>query len=157
VKGPKPKPAAERFAKYVDKSSGCWLWTAAKCGGQGVGGYGLFYVNRSRRKVYAHRFAWELAYGAVPNELHVCHHCDTPLCVRPDHLFLGTSIDNSNDMVSKGRSAIGTRNAQSKLNEDDVRYIRASGENQYKLATMFGVCQPTVSDIIRRKLWSALP
>jgi len=84
------------FWQHVDKTDTCWLWR-----GRRTQRYGQLMV--AGRAVLVHRFAWELANGRAPEDLYVCHHCDTPLCVRIDHLFLGTAADNSRDMVNKGR------------------------------------------------------
>ena len=84
----------------------CWLWTANR----NSVGYGMIapgYGGRS--SILAHRASWELANGPVPAGLFVCHHCDTPLCVNPAHLFLGTDQENKDDMVRKGRSPKGER------------------------------------------------
>jgi hypothetical protein len=96
---------AGRFWAKVSKSDTCWNWTAAT-----VRGYGVFQLG-TRRLVRAHRLAWEMAYGPIPDALLVCHHCDNPLCVKtePDeqwpegHLFLGTHSDNMVDSAQKGR------------------------------------------------------
>jgi len=99
VSGPKPRPVAERFWEKVDKTDGCWLWTASRT----TSGYGQFCpVGNVPRK--AHRIAWELTYGPVPEGAHVLHRCDTPLCVRPDHLFLGDAAANVDDMWTKSRA-----------------------------------------------------
>ena len=92
---------AERFAaKYMPVTeSGCWLWLGPH---MSQGGYGCFRFDGKNH--YAHRAAWELAYGSIPSGLHVCHRCDVPLCVNPAHLFLGTPGDNVRDCRTKGRT-----------------------------------------------------
>jgi hypothetical protein len=93
----------QRFWKFVEKSDGCWLWTGQRT----PEGYGRFVVGRTPKKKGlnkgAHRFSWELHHGAIPEGLVVCHHCDNPSCIRPDHLFVGTVSDNTQDMLRKGR------------------------------------------------------
>jgi len=88
-----------RFEAKIDKTGECWTWTAH----QNSTGYGRFYDTARGRLVLAHRLSWELHRGPVPKGLCVCHHCDNRLCVRPDHLFLGTYSDNMKDMMRKGR------------------------------------------------------
>ncbi len=89
----------QSFWSKVDLSSGeCWIWT----GTRGPQGYGRIRVG-GRRSTGAHRFAWEIVRGPVPDGLFVCHRCDNPPCVRPDHLFLGTASDNAWDCARKGR------------------------------------------------------
>ena len=93
-----------RFWEKVDKSGECWLWR----GSISVKslGYGVFHVG-NHSTVIAHRYSWELANGPIPKddgEWCVCHHCDNPKCVRPEHLFLGRDQDNHDDMVRKGRA-----------------------------------------------------
>lgn len=100
----KTRPVADRFWEKVERSpdpDGCWVWTAATT----RIGYGVFAVSRKRKNVRAHRFAWELTHGPIPDGLCVCHACDNPPCVRPDHLWLGTSEDNTADRHRKGRTA----------------------------------------------------
>lgn len=88
-----------RFNKFVrEDPNGCWIWI----GGKTSDGYGKFYLNGIKRR--AHRVAWVIRNGQIPEGLNVLHNCDNPSCVNPDHLFLGTQIDNIIDMVSKGRN-----------------------------------------------------
>jgi hypothetical protein len=110
------KTTAERFWLKVDQNGPvpshcpelgpCWLWLASKY----TNGYGQFTMGPPWRPHIADRIAWELTYGPIPEGLNVCHRCDTPACVRPDHLFLATQAGNLADMASKGRSTIGDRN-----------------------------------------------
>lgn len=87
----------ERFWNKVNKTEACWEWTAAI----DPGGYGAFKVDG--KKVNSHRFSWNLHFGSLPEGMLVCHTCDNRLCVRPDHLFLGSHQENHDDMVNKGR------------------------------------------------------
>jgi hypothetical protein len=90
-----------RFWRHVEKDGGCWLWTGTK----NNAGYGQ--AHWSGRHVLAHRASWEMHNGPAPAGMHICHRCDVRLCVRPDHLFLGTPDDNVQDMIAKGRMSTG--------------------------------------------------
>ena len=145
----------DRFWKRVQKTDDCWNWT-----GSLSNGYGHLRVNSAR--VSTHRFSWELHYGPIPKGIFVCHHCDNPDCVRPDHLFLGTSADNSADMVKKGRAAHhwsgckGEQHGNAKLTEDQVRSIRTEyqqGASQREIAARYGISHPNVGYIVRRVAW----
>lgn len=96
------RTAAEtRFWSKVALTESCWLWTGATT----PFGHGTIWLGSSGEgRGYAHRVSWELAHGPIPVDVCVLHHCDTPACVRPEHLFLGTQADNMRDMASKGRS-----------------------------------------------------
>jgi hypothetical protein len=96
------RPIADRFwEKVPDRPDvGCWLWTAAT----GPKGYGVFQLGRGEGTTGAHRLAYELAYGKIPDGMFACHRCDVPACVRPSHLFLGTNADNAADMGAKSRA-----------------------------------------------------
>lgn len=145
------KPLAERFWSKVDKGNGCWLWL----GSLRSTGYGQ--INAGQHGVAplkAHRVAYELTYGPIPDGLFVCHHCDNRRCVRPDHLFLGTPSENTADAGRKGRMG------RSRLTEATVQAIRAAyaqGEAQSSLAKRYGVHQSTISKMVRGKNWKHLP
>jgi len=89
----------ERFWAKVVKDNDCWGWTAKL----DKDGYGRFSPNGGNSQMPAHRFSWEIHFGPIPDNLFVCHHCDTPACTNPDHLFLGTAQENMEDKVRKGR------------------------------------------------------
>lgn len=91
---------ADRFWPKVDKSGECWLWTGAR----DERGYGRIGTGGKHGTALAHRVAWELTAGALSSGAVVCHRCDVPACVRPDHLFLGSQQENLADMRNKGRA-----------------------------------------------------
>lgn len=133
------------FEAKVDRTGGpdaCHVWTGA------VSRYGYGRVRRKGVTVLAHRFAWELAFGPIPDGLLVCHHCDNPPCVNPRHLFLGTVKDNAEDCVGKGRSCTGERHPRHKLTPQLVSAIKrdhsAGGVTHRELAARYGVSQPSV-------------
>lgn len=142
------------FSRIRKTATGCWEWT----GSYGQFGYGR--MNVGSTTFSAHRLAWELLHGPIPTGLSVCHRCDNRGCIRPAHLFLGTTADNLRDMVQKGRSNLGERNGRAKLLAAEIREIRtryAAGHcPQHRLAAEFHVNQITISDIVRRKSWRHL-
>jgi hypothetical protein len=141
---------AERFARNIQcDPSGCWLWV----GTLDRLGYGRFGMNG--KQPGAHRIAWLLHHGEIPSGLGVCHRCDIPRCVNPDHLFLGTQKDNLRDCSRKGRTPLGEKQGRSKLKTDEVLEIRdlASALPQRQIAVLYGVSQSTISDIISRRKW----
>ena len=95
-------PVAFFWSKVEKSDAGCWEWRGSLM----KNGYASF-VHDSPRKVLAHRYSWMLHNGPIPAGLLICHHCDNRRCVRPDHLFLGTTLDNMRDMIAKGRSGSG--------------------------------------------------
>ena len=139
----------------VDQGTGCWNWTGTIAGR----GYGQLTVNGEQ--VYAHRFAYQWFTGEDPNDFHVCHRCDNPSCVNPDHLFLGTRKDNMQDASAKGRmrngGRQGTANAAARITEDDVKAIRSAVGLQKEIAERFGVSRMIVSKIKTRRTWSHIP
>lgn len=146
-------PVAPRFWKQVQKENDCWLWTGARSGTYG-------HMRVSGKWDLVHRISWKLHNGDVPFGMWVLHRCDIRLCVRPDHLFLGTAQDNNDDMRAKGRSVscVGEKNAQAKLTAQQVLSIRARGntEPQNKIAQEFGVSRVAIGMITKRKRWKHL-
>lgn len=131
--------------------TGCWLWQ----GHLTRSGYAQFLISRAKRMA-AHRAAYVLFIGDIPEGMFVLHQCDTKACVNPFHLFLGTHADNMADMVQKGRSLRGERNPSAKLTARDVDSIRellAAGSAFTEAAATFGVSSDTVSKIGKGLLW----
>jgi len=153
-------PLEIRFWRFVDKTEdACWLWTGAKTHfGHGIINGG----GKNGRTLRVHRVSWELHFGAIPPDLCVCHHCDVPACVRPDHLFLGTRQHNNADCARKGRydrvnRPKGMRHWGAMLSDDQVREIRqiyAGGLATYQnLALKYNVSYQQAWRIIQRKAW----
>lgn len=159
------KTIAERFWSKVDKSGECWLWTACL----NETGYGMVYFEGRARR--AHRVSWVLTYGAVPAGACVLHRCDTPACVNPAHLWLGTLAENTADMLAKGRASTGAlhamrkrktqargeRQGHAKLTTDQVVAIRADTRLMRLIAADYGVCLSVICEIRQRKSWSHVP
>ena len=129
---------ADFWAK-VNKTEGCWLWTA---GVFKSGGYGQFGFDR--HPVRAHVFSWELVHGKVPDGQCVLHTCDTPRCVNPDHLFLGTRTENNEDKCRKGRQR-GPAPKLTPAQYPELLELRCQGLSQYALSRHFGVDQAQIS------------
>lgn len=157
----KKKPDEERFWSKVRKAeAGCWNWTK----GSGSSGYANLKLSNGK-SMSVHRYSWELHNGPIPDNLWVLHKCDNRVCVRPDHLFLGTPQDNALDMVAKGRNlpAVlasrqrpGVLNAKAKLDDDKVREIRdlrSSGMVYREIASRFGVSLETCMAVVKGKTW----
>jgi len=137
-----------RFWSKVDKSNPdrCWLWTSTKAGR----GYGSFRIGQ--RQVYAHRLSYEMTYGPIPEGMYVCHSCDTPPCVRPDHLFIGTPQENYHDARRKGRVI-----SSSRLTTDDILEIRrlaAYGLKHVEIARRFNIKRAHAWGIVTGRSWS---
>lgn len=167
----------ERFWRKVDKNGptpdpvlygdigACWVWTA----GFFNDGYGAYKWNGQNRRT--HRFSWMLRHGHVRDGLWVLHRCDNPACVRVDHLWLGTSEENTADRHTKGRSASGDKNGSRTrpdrvrrgekngcaiLTEDLVREIRrlvGTGLTRKEAGERLGIKAPTVYAVAARRLW----
>jgi hypothetical protein len=148
-----------RLFNHIDfgNNKDCWNWAGSITENNR---YGLFRLNGSQTK--AHRFCYELWVGEIPDGMCVCHKCDNPKCVNPDHLFLGTQFDNMVDRTDKNRGykPIGEKNLFSKLKEKEVLEIRRLYKtrrvSQRYLAKMFLVTASCVENIVSRKSWSYL-
>lgn len=144
---------ADRFWSKVDPSGRCWEWTAYRK----PNGYGAFML-RKGVFVGAHTVSFALVHGPIPAGMSICHKCDNPPCVNPDHLFLGTQRDNAFDMFAKGRATRtrGTDRANARLTEDAVRAIREPAARYgliRALAREHGVSETTVRKIRLGKKW----
>lgn len=132
-----------------EPNSGCWIWEGATS----HSGYGRISVAGEAQN--AHRISY-FCFSEDPGELHVLHKCDIRLCVNPDHLFVGTHLDNMRDRDMKGRRAktAGSLNPRAILSERDVLAIRSSRDTQELLASRFGVARSTINAIKTRKIWA---
>ena len=131
----------KRFWSFVSKSNKCWEWSGGICST----GRGIFWLNNSTPK--AHRVSWVLHYGVIPGKLCVLHKCDNGKCVRPDHLFLGTLKDNTQDMIKKGRHVGNTKIDTSLANKIRKEYVFRKVTQRF-LAKKYGVTQVTIHHII---------
>lgn len=135
----------------------CWNWTGSCI----KSGYGQIWVNGKMPLVT--RVSWEMHRGPIPDGLFVCHKCDNPKCFNPDHLFLGTAKDNSDDKHKKGRAnnpakaRFGEQHGMSKLTLDAVREIRSRTSKPIHLAEKFGVSERCIEDVLIRKTWKHVP
>jgi hypothetical protein len=136
-------PLTERFWSKVEKSDGCWSWQGA------IGYYGYGVIRRQYKIVLAHRVAYELTYGDA-GDLDVLHRCDNPLCVRPDHLFLGTHADNMHDMAHKGRH----KHREHRLSPAERRALclryTEGGITHVQLAAEYDIAIQSVARLIRK-------
>jgi hypothetical protein len=155
------KPVIERTLEKVVRIpfSGCWIFMGAlNEAGYGIVGTGARGAPNDR----AHRITYRHFCGEIPTDKIVCHICDVPSCCNPEHLFLGTFKDNTQDMIRKKRNSppprnphvVGSVHPGSKLTEAQVLVIRglyARGETQLAIANMYGVARQTISKIVNRK------
>lgn len=147
-----------RFFEKINKTETCWIWIGCKdpkgYGRIGTGG-------RAGKDVFAHRLSYVFHKGEIPQGMLVCHKCDNPACVNPDHLFIGTQFDNMRDCVRKGRlkpfRPIGELAHNTKLSWKDVKEIRASPQRGWgyriPLAKKYGVSTQIISRIIKNETW----
>lgn len=155
---PRPRISIEaRFWAKVQKGelNECWLWLGSK----DSGGYGLIGNTDTKRLMKTNRLSWIIHFGEIPKGMKVCHHCDTPACVNPSHLFLGTQADNVRDMVKKGRGqrhgkggVYGDKNPLAKFTQEDfdkVLELRAKGLSTRQIAIIVGMSASHVGYVIK--------
>lgn len=167
-----------RFWSKVDKRPGlgpngdCWLWTGGKRGSRVSAKSNTFYGgfrSEDGKVVLAHRVAYALAHGPIPDSVDILHKCDTPACVRDEHLFEGNQLENMRDCWKKGRGFIpktnhrrvrGEQSGAAKLTEMDVIAIRAAHQlangawgTRRALALQFNVSEQNIGSIISRETW----
>jgi hypothetical protein len=152
------KPIAERFkGKYEVVESGCWEWQAHVT----RYGYGLLKNDQDDgpRMVFAHRASWQIHHGKIPFGLFVLHKCDNRKCVNPNHLFLGTKKDNSDDRDRKKRQACGAKNGNAKYTEADILRIydmRDAGMSNTEIARAISGSRITVWEVVTGRKWRYL-
>lgn len=152
-------PLAERLQnKYqIDPATQCWNWKGSLRRGYG-------YLKSGKTKLSAHRSSWEIHFGKVPSGQWVLHKCDNPKCVNPDHLFLGTALDNNLDMMRKGRAKLrnsgtlrpGEENPGAKLTVAAVHHINRKEMRPTDYAKLYGVSVGNVCSVQAGRAWSHL-
>jgi hypothetical protein len=139
------------YSKFlVHPVTRCWIWTDCRISN----GYAGIWVSGKSHK--AHRLSWELHIGPIPESLHVLHKCDNRLCVRPEHLYIGTNDDNIADKVARGRERYlrGADLPCAKITEDDVKEIRSiKGKTLQQIGDIYGLELSTIGKIRSRRLW----
>ncbi len=133
-------------SRYSVNDHGCWIWNGKYTAHRR---YGAFFLNG--RLEQSHRASWMMFKGEIPKGVCVLHQCDVPSCVNPDHLFLGTSKDNTQDMMKKGR-----HNGNYKLTPSQAIEIRNSDEDSRVLAQRYGISRLHVYDIKAKRYWKSL-
>lgn len=146
----------QRLLSNYKETNPCWEWT----GSINTGGYGQ--ININGRPERCHRLSWMIFKGEIPAGMCVLHKCDNRKCFNPNHLFLGTKQQNTNDMIRKGRKVdvprCGNNSAHRILSEKDVLFIRNlynKDKNQSKIARMFGVSPSAIHLIVKNKNWKS--
>lgn len=142
----------EKLALLLRRSAkgegGCLIWQGC-CSGNGYPAVGY-----QGRQWGAHRLVWALTRGVIPDaEIHICHTCDNPKCINPEHLFAGTCRENMKDKVSKGRQAYGVRNGRAKLSESQVQEIIRDDRPKRVIAREYGVSDTMIRYIKSGKSW----
>lgn len=148
----KPQPILERLMSKIRYTESCWIWEGTK-----YKGYGCIQIKGKHCR--PHRLLFEHFKGEIPKGMSLCHFCDNPSCVNPDHLWIGTTQDNSNDMIKKGRSLKGTKNHKCIIDDDKALYIRFLCDNGYSVLSIskyFDISRGAIYAIKYRKNWKHL-
>lgn len=156
VNGRRRLTAADAFERnYIpEPMSGCWLWI----GHANPQGYGVAFSRMLRpRSRLAHRLAWELFRGGISEGMCICHRCDNPSCVNPEHLFEGTRRDNAADRARKGRSSKGEGRYNARLTPEKVLAVRSDEGSDTAVAQRHGITRGHVWKIKQRRLWGHVP
>ncbi len=162
-----PKKYAIKFFNSIKKEitifspfvkTPCWVWNKRR----NAFGYGVFSysINGKSFQILCHRYSWFIKNGEIFNNLFVLHRCDNPPCVNPEHLFLGTRLENSRDAKEKNRIVCGEKSWQSKITKNDVVNIFKLRKNKvhvFKISEKYGINASTVHKILSRKLWAHVP
>lgn len=149
----------DRFIEKVNKTEGCWEWTAATY----RGGYGHFraFTDGKWKMIKAHRYSYSHFKGEIPKGMLVCHTCDNPKCVNPEHLFIGTHSDNMVDKINKGRSKPTRKerliknglNLLTKEVADNIRKDYADGMSYNELVKKYSTSKSQVCRIVLNQIW----
>jgi len=134
-----------------DTTTGCLIWNGKK----NASGYGR--CASWKENIMVHRKSWEVNNGPIPEGYVVCHACDTPACVNPEHLFLGTQSDNHADMVEKGRNVRGAAHTLAKLTDEKVNAIRRDCRASQVIAEEYGVSRALINGIRKGTRWKHVP
>lgn len=144
----------DRYLDRVIVTPGCWDWDGAK----NDHGYGQLRLTDGI--IYIHRFMYQIVFGPIPDDVVVRHRCDNPPCSNPDHLKIGSQVDNAEDARSRGRLAVGERLPQAKMTAENVveaRDLWRGGLDVYTIAKRFGVTRVTMREALIGKTWKHLP
>lgn len=151
----------EAFWNKVEKTEGCWLWKGGKNGNKANGiNYGLIKIPKTRKNITAHRLSYILHNGEITSEQWVLHKCDNPICVNPDHLFLGDAKSNVHDMISKGRRVIGDQkgelNGRSIMTQESVNEMRKLKGTMpiSALCARYGISKSQAHRILTNQQWA---
>lgn len=153
------KSALDRFVEKIDKTGTCWIWKGAKTP-RGYGKFSLPTGTANVRYVYAHRHSYELANGPIPDGMIVCHTCDNPWCVNPDHLFVGSHQDNTDDCIRKGRlrngTSIGEKHGRSTISQhqaSDIKRLYADVRSPLEISKRTGISRGVINAVVYGKTW----